>query len=43
MGHGREETSYKTGVGKTKDDGAATMQHKSPGTPCRRTRHPLQP
>ena len=36
----REGTYDKTGVGKTKDDGAATMQHKSPGTPCRRTRVP---
>ena len=39
----REGTSDKTGVGRTKDDGAATVQRKPPGTPRRRTRHPRQP
>ena len=38
-GAGKEGTSDKTGVGRTKDDGAATLQRKSPGTPHRRTRH----
>ena len=33
----------KTVVGRTKDDGAVTVQRKAPGTPCRRTRHPRQP
>ena len=34
VGQAREGTSDKTGVGRTKDDGAVTVQHKSPGTPC---------
>ena len=33
----REGTSDKTGVGRTKDDGAVTVQRKSHGTPCKRT------
>ena len=37
VGQEREGTFDKTGVGKTKDHGAATMQRKSPGTPSRRT------
>ena len=37
----REGTSDKTGVGRTQDDGTATVQ--SPGTSCRCTRHPRQP
>ena len=31
------------GVAERKDDGAATVQRKSPGTPRRRIRHPRQP
>ena len=34
VGQAREGTSDKTGVGRTKDDGAVMVQHKSPGTPC---------
>ena len=40
VGQAREGTSDKTGVGRTKDDGAVTVQRKSPGTPCRRACHP---
>ena len=43
VGQGREGISDKTGVGRTKDDGAATVHCKSPGTPRGRTRHPRQP
>ena len=43
VGQAREGTPDKTGVGRTKDDGAVTVQRKAPGTPCRRTRHPRQP
>ena len=43
VGQAREGTSDKTGVGRTKDDGAVTVQRKSPGTPCKRARHPRQP
>ena len=39
----REGTSDKTGVGRTKDNGTATVQRKSPGTSRRRTCHPRQP
>ena len=39
----REGTSDKTGVGRTKDNGTAAMQRKSPGTSRRRTRHQRQP
>ena len=34
VGQAREGTSNKTGVGRTKDNGAVTVQRKSPGTPC---------
>ena len=34
VGQEREGTPDKTGVGRTKDDGAVTVQRKSPGTPC---------
>ena len=30
-------------LGRTEDDGAATVERKPPGTPRRRTRHPRQP
>ena len=43
VGQDREGTSDKTGVGKTKDDGAATVQRKLPGTPRKRTCHLRQP
>ena len=43
VGQAREGTSDKTGVGRTKDYGAVTVQRKSPGTPCRRARHLCQP
>ena len=33
----------KTGMGKTKDNGVATVQRKSPGTPRSRTHHSRQP
>ena len=39
----REGSSDKTGVGRAKDNGAATVQHKSPGRSCKRTRHLSQP
>ena len=32
VGQAREGTSNKIGVGRTKDDGAVTVQRKSPGT-----------
>ena len=34
VGQAREGTSDKTGVGRTKDDGAVTVLRKSSGTPC---------
>ena len=40
VGQAREGATDKTGVGRTKDDGAASVQRKPPGTPRRRTRHP---
>ena len=39
----REGTTDKTGVGRTREDGAVMVRRKSPGTPRRRTRHPRQP
>ena len=38
-----KEPPTKPGVGRTKDDGAVTVQPKAPGTPCRHARHPRQP
>ena len=40
MGQAREGTPDETGVGRTKDDGAVTVQRKGPRTPCRRATPP---
>ena len=38
LGQAREGTPDKTGVGRTKDDGAVTVQRKAPGTGAHATR-----
>ena len=38
VGQAREETSNKTRLGRTKDDGAVTVQHKAPASTAKRTR-----